>query len=137
VVRRVVIIDPSWNPSHDLQAQDRAFRIGQRRDVSVYRLIAAGMRLPNPALQVPVVCKKCNSLHWTTSRCYPHDYRLAHSNTISATVLSCRRCLDQLVQGCGEKRYLRWTGWNHSPLMIGRIQVMVLTEWRIQALWKR
>lgn len=39
---RVVIIDPSWNPSHDLQAQDRAFRIGQRRDVSVYRLIAAG-----------------------------------------------------------------------------------------------
>lgn len=39
---RVVIIDPSWNPSHDLQAQDRAFRIGQRRDVAVYRLIAAG-----------------------------------------------------------------------------------------------
>lgn len=57
MVRRVVIIDPSWNPSHDLQAQDRAFRIGQRRDVSVYRLIAAGMRLPNPALRVPVVCK--------------------------------------------------------------------------------
>ncbi|GMH36245.1 hypothetical protein BSKO_04113 [Bryopsis sp. KO-2023] len=39
---RVVIFDPSWNPSHDLQAQDRAFRIGQRRDVFVYRLIAAG-----------------------------------------------------------------------------------------------
>ncbi len=39
---RVVIIDPSWNPSHDLQAQDRAFRIGQRRNVAVYRLIAAG-----------------------------------------------------------------------------------------------
>lgn len=43
VACRVVIIDPSWNPSHDLQAQDRAFRIGQRRDVAVYRLIAAGM----------------------------------------------------------------------------------------------
>jgi SNF2 family DNA or RNA helicase len=25
-----------------LQAQDRAFRIGQRRDVSVYRLICTG-----------------------------------------------------------------------------------------------
>ena len=35
-------MDPSWNPSHDLQAQDRAFRIGQRRDVAVYRLVAAG-----------------------------------------------------------------------------------------------
>ncbi|KAJ3077274.1 hypothetical protein HDU98_004236 [Podochytrium sp. JEL0797] len=38
----VVIFDPNWNPSHDLQAQDRAFRIGQLRDVNVYRLIAAG-----------------------------------------------------------------------------------------------
>ncbi|CAL8464574.1 g4109 [Coccomyxa elongata] len=45
---KVVIIDPSWNPAHDLQAQDRAFRIGQHRDVSVYRLIAAGMPLPFP-----------------------------------------------------------------------------------------
>ena len=34
---KVVILDPSWNPSHDLQAQDRAFRIGQKQDVSVYR----------------------------------------------------------------------------------------------------
>eukprot|EP00054_Salpingoeca_dolichothecata_P030851 m.254826 g.254826 ORF g.254826 m.254826 type:complete len:524 (+) comp26732_c0_seq31:2449-4020(+) len=38
----VVIFDPNWNPAHDLQAQDRAFRIGQTRDVTVYRLIAAG-----------------------------------------------------------------------------------------------
>ncbi|KAL4854168.1 hypothetical protein ACK3TF_005019 [Chlorella vulgaris] len=39
---KVVIFDPSWNPAQDAQAQDRAFRIGQKRDVSVYRLIAAG-----------------------------------------------------------------------------------------------
>lgn len=39
---RVVILDPSWNPSHDLQAQDRAYRLGQDRDVSVYRLVATG-----------------------------------------------------------------------------------------------
>ncbi|XP_076462027.1 uncharacterized protein LOC143294538 isoform X2 [Babylonia areolata] len=39
---KVVIFDPNWNPSHDLQAQDRAYRIGQRRDVEVYRLISAG-----------------------------------------------------------------------------------------------
>jgi hypothetical protein len=39
---KVVIIDPHWNPSYDLQAQDRAYRIGQTRDVDVFRLIGAG-----------------------------------------------------------------------------------------------
>ncbi|XP_074643856.1 uncharacterized protein LOC141900733 [Tubulanus polymorphus] len=38
----VIIYDPNWNPTHDLQAQDRAYRIGQRRDVRVYRLISMG-----------------------------------------------------------------------------------------------
>ncbi|XP_061181749.1 DNA excision repair protein ERCC-6-like 2 [Saccostrea echinata] len=39
---RVIIFDPSWNPTNDLQAQDRAYRIGQWRDVHVYRLISSG-----------------------------------------------------------------------------------------------
>jgi len=38
----VVIFDPLWNPTHEQQAQDRAYRIGQRRNVSVYRLISVG-----------------------------------------------------------------------------------------------
>lgn len=39
---KVVIFDPHWNPAYDLQAQDRAYRIGQVRDVDVFRLISAG-----------------------------------------------------------------------------------------------
>ena len=39
---KVVVVDPNWNPAHDLQAQDRAYRIGQTRDVEVFRLISAG-----------------------------------------------------------------------------------------------
>ncbi|KAJ6478557.1 RAD26-like SNF2 family DNA-dependent ATPase [Mycena vitilis] len=39
---KVVIFDPNWNPAHDLQAMDRAFRFGQTRDVSVFRLLGAG-----------------------------------------------------------------------------------------------
>ena len=35
-------MDPNWNPSHDLQAQDRAYRIGQSRDVEVFRLVSSG-----------------------------------------------------------------------------------------------
>ncbi|KAL0327911.1 UNVERIFIED_CONTAM: Switch 2 [Sesamum calycinum] len=39
---RVVIFDPNWNPAQDLQAQDRSFRFGQKRHVTVFRLLAAG-----------------------------------------------------------------------------------------------
>jgi SNF2 family DNA or RNA helicase len=39
---RVVIYDPDWNPSTDLQARERAWRIGQQKDVTVYRLLTAG-----------------------------------------------------------------------------------------------
>lgn len=38
----VIIFDSDWNPMMDLQAQDRAHRIGQTRVVRVYRLISSG-----------------------------------------------------------------------------------------------
>ncbi|XP_039754264.1 DNA excision repair protein ERCC-6-like [Pararge aegeria] len=39
---RVIIYDPDWNPATDNQAKERAWRIGQNRDVTVYRLLSAG-----------------------------------------------------------------------------------------------
>lgn len=38
----VIHLDPWWNPAIEDQASDRAHRIGQKRPVTVYRLIAAG-----------------------------------------------------------------------------------------------
>ena len=32
---RVIIVDPSWNPALDDQSVDRAYRIGQSKDVLV------------------------------------------------------------------------------------------------------
>ena len=57
----VVIFDPAWNPSFDSQAEDRAYRIGQRRNVRVYRLIAEGSIEENIYLrqiykQVRILC---------------------------------------------------------------------------------
>ncbi|KAG0500026.1 hypothetical protein HPP92_000098 [Vanilla planifolia] len=39
---RVIVVDPAWNPSTDNQSVDRAYRIGQKRDVLVYRLMTCG-----------------------------------------------------------------------------------------------
>lgn len=39
---RVIIVDPDWNPATDVQALERVWRIGQTRDVCVYRLITNG-----------------------------------------------------------------------------------------------
>ncbi|KDQ63610.1 hypothetical protein JAAARDRAFT_119558 [Jaapia argillacea MUCL 33604] len=38
----VVFYDHDWNPSNDAQAMDRAHRLGQTRQVTVYRLITKG-----------------------------------------------------------------------------------------------
>ena len=37
----VIFYDTDWNPAMDAQAQDRAHRIGQTRDVHIYRLVTA------------------------------------------------------------------------------------------------
>ncbi|XP_027916383.1 protein CHROMATIN REMODELING 24 isoform X1 [Vigna unguiculata] len=39
---RVIVVDPAWNPSMDNQSVDRAYRIGQKKDVIVYRLMTCG-----------------------------------------------------------------------------------------------
>ncbi|MCJ1476820.1 hypothetical protein MMC13_005489 [Lambiella insularis] len=38
----VIIYDSDWNPHQDLQAQDRAHRIGQKNEVRILRLISSG-----------------------------------------------------------------------------------------------
>ncbi|CAK9054889.1 DNA excision repair protein ERCC-6-like (ATP-dependent helicase ERCC6-like) [Durusdinium trenchii] len=40
---RVIILDPAWNPAVDMQAVDRAHRIGQEKEVKTYRLVMSGL----------------------------------------------------------------------------------------------
>ncbi|KAL4239940.1 DNA excision repair protein ERCC-6 [Mactra antiquata] len=39
---RIIIYDPDWNPSTDMQARERAWRIGQKKQVTIYRLLTTG-----------------------------------------------------------------------------------------------
>ncbi|KAM0889100.1 hypothetical protein ACQ4PT_027912 [Festuca glaucescens] len=39
VATRVIIVDPSWNSSDDNQISDRVYRMGQKEDVYIYRLV--------------------------------------------------------------------------------------------------
>lgn len=39
---RIIIFDPDWNPSTDLQARERAWRLGQKKPVKIYRLMTEG-----------------------------------------------------------------------------------------------
>ena len=36
---RVIIYDIDWNPQNDIQAMDRAYRIGQDKPVHVFKMI--------------------------------------------------------------------------------------------------
>ncbi|KAJ3953100.1 DNA repair protein rhp26 [Colletotrichum tropicale] len=39
---RIIIYDPDWNPSSDMQARERAWRLGQTKPVAIYRLMTSG-----------------------------------------------------------------------------------------------
>ena len=39
---RVIIIDPDWNPSTDQQARERSWRLGQKKEVQIFRLLTKG-----------------------------------------------------------------------------------------------
>jgi len=38
----VIFVEHDWNPMKDLQAMDRAHRLGQKKVVNVYRLVTRG-----------------------------------------------------------------------------------------------
>ena len=40
VASEVILLDPWWNPAVEDQAADRSHRIGQKQQVSIYRLIS-------------------------------------------------------------------------------------------------
>jgi SWI/SNF-related matrix-associated actin-dependent regulator of chromatin subfamily A member 5 len=56
----VVLYDSDWNPQVDLQAMDRAHRIGQTRSVNVYRLVTEN------TIEEKIIERQLIKLKWDT-----------------------------------------------------------------------
>ena len=56
----VILYDSDWNPQVDLQAMDRAHRIGQKNPVNVYRMIT------EKSLEEKIVERQMVKLKWDT-----------------------------------------------------------------------
>jgi hypothetical protein len=94
----VIIFDPSWNPAEDRQAVDRAFRIGQKKDVVVYRLIMAS------SVEEKMYEKQVS----------PFPVLLSYKEHISYSILLCV-ALSSLAMGRGAPLLYRF---NLSPLPV-------------------
>ncbi|KAM7523482.1 hypothetical protein LguiA_013384 [Lonicera macranthoides] len=66
---RVIVVDPAWNPSTDNQSVDRAYRIGQEKDVIVYRLMTCGT-VEEKIYRKQLLVKSSN---WLTTLRTPHS----------------------------------------------------------------
>ena len=83
----VIFYDHDWNPANDSQAMDRAYRIGQTRNVTVYRLISAGTiedkilerQASKQALAAEVVGSTWKVSKTSQGRRLPHCCDMTHS----------------------------------------------------------
>lgn len=58
----VIFYDSDWNPTMDAQAQDRCHRIGQTRDVNIYRYVAVFIYLCLRLYIWTILTEFCNAL---------------------------------------------------------------------------
>ena len=104
----VIHVDRWWNPAVEDQATDRAFRIGQRRNVQVRKFVCVGTL--EERIDAMIEEKKALA------------DRIVGTGEGWLTELSVddlRAVLDP-VAGCGERMSTRWTDWPPGPADPGR-----------------
>jgi SNF2 family DNA or RNA helicase len=86
----VIFYDSDWNPAMDAQAQDRAHRIGQTRDVHIYRLVTQS------TVEENILVKARQKRHL--------DYLVMTEGNFSEESLFNTKGLQDIFGGSGEKK---------------------------------
>jgi len=116
--RRMVIVDPDWNPANDMQVMGRLWRMGQKKEVYIYRLCMAGSVeekiLQRQEMKVDLACLalegKCKSVkdNWEDLRQVFQlngvvgNRTVIMSNFVKERVANLRRVENALVEPWGE-----------------------------------
>ncbi|CAH1965075.1 unnamed protein product [Acanthoscelides obtectus] len=112
---RVIIFDPDWNPATDSQARERAWRIGQSKDVTIYRLLSVGtieekiyqrqifkQMLGNRVLVNPRVDKQ----FFRTSDLFDlFSYNETEIDPETANIFDKAKCVKGVIKSCKEDDY--------------------------------
>lgn len=79
----VVFVEHDWNPMKDLQAMDRAHRIGQKRTVNVYRLITRGtLEEKIMGYVTNLFCHLWCGINTTIMRCRLQKFKMNIANSV-------------------------------------------------------
>ncbi len=88
----VILFDSDWNPHVDSQAQDRCHRIGQSKDVVVYRLLTVG------SIEIEMMKKQLSKKKLERLTIHGGDFRKAGKRRSSVTIEELRRLLEDDVK---------------------------------------
>ena len=78
----VIFVEHDWNPMKDLQAMDRAHRIGQKKVVNVYRLITKGTLEEKIMGWVALLAFQCDVAHLTCMWYSLQRFKLNIANSV-------------------------------------------------------
>jgi len=90
----VIFVEHDWNPQKDIQAMDRAHRIGQKKVVNVYRIVTRG------TLEEKILKYVSPSIHTTIA-----EKRFANMNSQSPTFQDRHRLYGREPTKCGATVY--------------------------------
>ena len=108
----MVLYDSDWNPQQDIQAMDRAHRLGQKRDVVVYRFVTLGTM----DVQLIKIAEEKRKLERIVTH---HDHAVVLAGCFLGIGNEAENALFRGILATLQNERSRWRGWSQADF--GRI----------------